>query len=150
MHNKFNILLINGPNINILSLRESKYYNNININNIIRNLKLLANKLKVNFNYFQSNAEHKIINCIQQSYSNVNFILFNPAAFTHTSIALRDTLIAVNIPFIEIHISNIYAREHFRNCSYFSDIALGTISGLGSEGYYFALQKAVKYLTSKQ
>ncbi|MCV2528397.1 MAG: type II 3-dehydroquinate dehydratase [Candidatus Lightella neohaematopini] len=149
MHNKFNILLINGPNINILSLRESKHYNNININDIIRNLRLLANKLKVNFSYFQSNAEHKIINYIQQSYNNINFILFNPAAFTHTSIALRDTLIAVNIPFIEIHISNIYSREYFRNYSYFSDIALGTISGLGSEGYYFALQKAVKYLLNK-
>ncbi len=142
----FNILLINGPNLNLLGIREPNKYGSLMLNDIILNLKNIASKLKINFSHFQSNAENELIDKIHQSYKKINFLIINPGAYTHTSIAIRDALLAVNIPFIEIHISNIYSREKFRHYSYFSDIAVGVISGLGPEGYYVALKIAFKYL----
>ncbi|UAJ65143.1 type II 3-dehydroquinate dehydratase [Candidatus Schneideria nysicola] len=147
--NKFKISIINGPNLNLLGTREIEKYGSLDLNTIQMNLDELAKKMKITLNHIQSNAEHILIEYIHQAKINmVDFILINPAAFTHTSIALRDALLAVNIPFIEIHLSNIYAREKYRHHSYFSDIAVGTICGLGYDGYLFALQAAVKQLTS--
>jgi 3-dehydroquinate dehydratase-2 len=104
--------------------------------------------LGITLSHFQSNAEHMLIDRIHQAQGNTDFILINPAAFTHTSVALRDALLAVQIPFIEIHLSNVHAREPFRHHSYLSDIAVGVICGLGSDGYTFALQAAVNRLST--
>ena len=106
-----------------------------------------AQALNVKLTHFQSNAEHELINKIHAARGNVDYILINPAAFTHTSVALRDALLGVNIPFIEIHLSNVSSREPFRHHSYLSDIATGVICGLGAEGYRFALQAAVNRLS---
>lgn len=146
MFKNFHILLLNGPNLNLLGIREKKLYGKINFKKMIDVILKKANNLNIQLTHFQSNAEHELINKIQETYKYINFILFNPAAFTHTSIALRDTLLSVKIPFYEIHISNIYTREPFRKKSYFSDIANGVISGFHIDGYYFALKSAVKYL----
>lgn len=140
------ILLLNGPNLNLLGNREIEKYGSINLYEIIENLKKLSKKLKVKLSHIQSNAEHILIENIHQAQNNVNFIIINPAAFTHTSIAIRDAILSVKIPFIEIHISNIYSREKFRHNSYFSDIAEGVICGFGAEGYFLALKMAVKKL----
>lgn len=142
------ILLLNGPNLNLLGTREIKKYGNINLCKIVEKLKKLSKKLKVKLTHIQSNAEHVIIDCIHKYENKVDFIIINPAAFTHTSIAIRDAILSVNIPFIEIHISNIYSREKFRHHSYFSDIAEGIICGFGAEGYSLALKIAVKKLLS--
>lgn len=146
MLKNFHVLLLNGPNLNILGKREINLYGKTKLNNMIHLIKKKAKKLNIKLTHFQSNAEHELINKIQKTYKNINFILFNPAAFTHTSIALRDTLLSVKIPFYEIHITNIYAREHFRKKSYFSDIAIGVISGFQIDSYFFALESANKYL----
>lgn len=143
----FRVLLINGPNLNLLGIREPEVYGYKNLSDIIVSLKKTAVSLNIILNHFQSNAEHELINCIHNSYKNVDFIIINPAALTHTSIVLRDALLAVNINFIEVHLSNIYKREKFRHHSYFSDIATGFICGFGIEGYHFALHMAYKYLT---
>jgi len=138
------ILLLNGPNLNMLSIREPEKYGSTSLQQINDKLRKIAT-FKLDF--LQSNAEYELINRIQQAYhDNTRFIIFNPAAFTHTSIALRDALLAVRIPFIEVHLSNIYQRETFRHHSYFSDIAYGVISGLGAMGYELALQAAELYL----
>lgn len=146
-NNIFKILLINGPNLNLLGMREPTIYGNNSLPTIISNLNTTATSLGINLHHFQSNAEHKLIDRIQKSYKKIDFIIINPAAFTHTSIALRDALLAVKIDFIEVHLSNIYKREDFRKQSYLSDIAIGTINGFGEEGYHFSLHMAYKYLS---
>ncbi|MBX4180853.1 type II 3-dehydroquinate dehydratase [Sodalis sp. CWE] len=148
MINKFRVLLLNGPNLNLLGLREVEKYGCISLSNLVKNLKLLANSLGIELHHFQSNAEHVLIDHIHQNRDNTDYIIINPAGFTHTSIALRDALLAVDIPFIEIHLSNVYAREKFRHHSYLSDIADGVIFGFGTDGYEFSLQKIAKYLST--
>lgn len=147
MSENFHILLLNGPNLNLLGTREPETYGHLTLNDIVQSLSADAQALNVKLTHFQSNAEHELINKIHAARGNVDYILINPAAFTHTSVALRDALLGVNIPFIEIHISNVYSREPFRHHSYLSDIATGVICGLGAEGYRFALQAAVNRLS---
>lgn len=147
MADKFHILLLNGPNLNLLGTREPDKYGHTTLADIIESLERQAQDLDVTFSHLQSNAEHVLIDRIHQARGNTDFIVINPAAFTHTSVALRDALLAVSIPFIEIHLSNVHAREPFRHHSYLSDIAVGVICGLGAESYNFALQTAVKRLS---
>jgi 3-dehydroquinate dehydratase-2 len=142
------ILCLNGPNLNLLGQREPDRYGRVTLITIEERLHRLAQELDHQLIFMQSNAEHVLIEALQTApQQNVDFILLNPAAFTHTSIALRDAVLAVAIPFIEIHISNIFARESFRAQSYFSDIAVGVITGLGAQGYTLALQAAAQWLT---
>ncbi len=136
------ILLINGPNLNLLGTREPDVYGNTTLAQIEQRLASQASALGHGFAALQSNAEAELVERIQQAGGNSDFIILNPGAFTHTSVALRDALLAVNLPFIEIHISNVHAREAFRQHSYFSDIAVGTIAGLGTQGYELALSAA--------
>jgi 3-dehydroquinate dehydratase-2 len=137
-----NILVLNGPNLNLLGTREPEKYGHDTLQNIEDRLASLASDHDIAF--FQSNVEGELINRIHQAQvDKVDFILINPAAFTHTSISLRDAMLAVNIPFIEIHLSNVYARESFRHHSYLSDIAVAVISGLGAQGYELALAAAL-------
>lgn len=147
MSENFHILLLNGPNLNLLGTREPETYGHLTLNDIVQSLSADAQALNVKLSHFQSNAEFELINKIHAAQGNVDYILINPAAFTHTSVALRDALLGVNIPFIEIHLSNVYSREPFRHHSYLSDIATGVICGLGAEGYRFALQAAVNRLS---
>jgi 3-dehydroquinate dehydratase-2 len=134
-----NILVIHGPNLNLLGIREPAVYGSVTLEEINGNLAKLAEKEGIALNYFQSNAEGELIDRIQQaSAEKIDFIIINPAAYTHTSIALRDALAATRIPFIEVHLSNIFARESFRQKSFFSDMAVGVISGLGAKGYELA------------
>jgi len=140
------ILLINGPNLNLLGTREPGVYGKTTLDQIEQQLASQAADLSHGFAAYQSNAEAELVDRIQQASGSADFIILNPGAFTHTSVALRDALLAVNIPFIEIHISNVYAREAFRQHSYFSDIAVGTIVGLGPKGYELALTAADHYL----
>lgn len=143
-----NILVLHGPNLNLLGLRQPSVYGDVRLEQLNQHILQKANELHFNVSILQSNAEHELIAAIHAAINHaIDFILINPAAFTHTSIALRDALLAVQIPFIEIHISNIYARETFRHHSYFSDIAHGVISGLGSNGYLLALQAIHHELT---
>jgi len=144
---KFNILLLNGPNLNMLGTREPDKYGSLTLAEIVNTLETEARALDVAFDHLQSNAEHVLIDRIHQAKDSIDFILINPAAFTHTSVALRDALLAVDIPFIEIHLSNVHAREPFRHHSYLSDKAVGVICGLGADGYSYALQTAVKRLS---
>ncbi|HEK1719125.1 TPA: type II 3-dehydroquinate dehydratase [Proteus mirabilis] len=147
MSENFHILLLNGPNLNLLGTREPETYGHLTLDDIVQSLSADAQALNVKLTHFQSNAEHELINKIHAARGNVDYILINPAAFTHTSVALRDALLGVNIPFIEIHLSNVYSREPFRHHSYLSDIATGVICGLGAQGYRFALQAAVNRLS---
>ncbi|CAL4322005.1 type II 3-dehydroquinate dehydratase [Buchnera aphidicola] len=149
MKKKFNILIINGPNLNLLGSREKKIYGKLSLLDLLNQLNKKAKLLNTNLIHFQSNAEHSLIQKIHDSKNSIDYIIINPAAFTHTSIALRDALLSVNIPFIEVHISNIYSREHFRCHSWFSDISKGIICGLGTDGYFWALKSAVKRLCKK-
>lgn len=144
------ILLLNGPNLNMLGKREPKHYGSLSLAEIEQNLQQLATKFGVELDCFQANSEEKLINKIHQSFALVDFIIINPAAFTHTSVALRDALLAVAIPLVEVHLSNIHQREAFRHHSYFSDIAQGVICGLGAMGYEFALQFAVDFIEKQQ
>lgn len=140
------LLLLNGPNLNLLGTREPEIYGAATLADIERRLQDRAGKAGVSLATFQSNAEAALVERIQQAgREGVDFILINPAAFTHTSVALRDALAAVAIPFVEIHLSNVFARESFRHKSYFSDIAVGIISGLGPLGYELALDFALRY-----
>jgi len=141
------ILLINGPNLNLLGTREPELYGATTLVDIETELANQAKSLGHDFEAIQSNAEAKLVDHVQAAAGNTNFILINPGALTHTSIALRDALLGVAIPFIEIHISNIHAREEFRRQSYFSDVAAGIIAGLGPQGYGLALQAADHLLT---
>jgi 3-dehydroquinate dehydratase II len=141
------ILVLNGPNLNLLGSREPGHYGQTTLAEIERALADLAQAAGHRLGFVQSNAEHELIAAIHSApRDDVRFILINPAAFTHTSVALRDALLAVAIPFIEVHLSNVHAREPFRRHSYFSDIAVGVISGLGAEGYELALRAALHRL----
>ncbi len=143
------ILLLNGPNLNMLGAREPKYYGSLSLATIEANMQAQAEKCGVNLDCFQANSEEKLINKIHESFQKVDFIIINPAAYTHTSVALRDALLAVAIPFVEVHLSNIHKREPFRHHSYFSDVAEGVICGLGAKGYDCAFQFALEYLAKK-
>ena len=143
------VLVLNGPNLNLLGTREPEKYGHDTLQNIEDRLASLASDHQIAF--FQSNVEGELINRIHQAQvDKVDFILINPAAFTHTSIALRDAMLAVNIPFIEIHLSNVYARESFRHHSYLSDIAVAVISGLGAQGYELALAAALSRIVETE
>lgn len=136
-------LLLNGPNLNLLGSREPEVYGATRLDDIEANCIDLAGELGHSLACFQSNAEHELIEQVQQAaHDGVEFIIFNPGAFTHTSIAIRDALLAVAIPFIEIHLSNTFAREDFRHKSYFSDIAESCLFGFGAYGYELALHAA--------
>ena len=143
------VLVLHGPNLSLLGLREPEHYGKTTLADID---KLLADKAKsagIALKSFQSNAEAELINQVQAlAIEPVDFLIINPAAFTHTSVALRDALAAVRIPFIEVHLSNVYSREAFRHHSYFTDIAVGVISGLGAQGYLSALDYAINHLNS--
>ena len=143
------ILLLNGPNLNMLGAREPKHYGSISLASIEEEIQILATQHNVKVECFQANSEEKLINKIHESFQQVDFILINPAAYTHTSVALRDALLAVSIPFVEIHLSNVHKRELFRHHSYFSDVAEGVICGLGAKGYEFAFLFAIDYLAKK-
>lgn len=134
------VSVLNGPNLNLLGVREPGIYGDTSLEGIQQQLQTLANQLGHQVIFFQSNAEHEIVERIHNAYkTSVDFIIINPAAFTHTSITIRDAFSATKIPFIEVHLSNIFAREPFRRHSYLSDIAEGVISGLGGYGYELAL-----------
>lgn len=141
------ILVVHGPNLNLLGSREPQHYGNTTLADIDKNLKETARQSGVSLSSVQSNAEHDLINAVQKAEQDkTDFIIINPAGFTHTSVALRDALAATGVPFIEVHLSNIYKREQFRHHSYFSDIAVGVISGLGAQGYQLALDAALSHL----
>jgi 3-dehydroquinate dehydratase-2 len=142
------ILLINGPNLNLLGTREPALYGATTLADIEAQLTDQAKTLGHQLDAVQSNAEAELVDRVQAAAGNTDFVLINPGALTHTSVALRDALLGVAIPFIEIHISNIYAREEFRRQSYFSDVAAGIIAGLGPQGYGLALQAADHLLTN--
>ena len=143
------ILLLNGPNLNLLGTREPDIYGSTTLADVEKSVAAAADQLGHSLEAYQSNAEAELVDRVQNAAGHVEFILANPGAFTHTSLALRDALLAVSIPFIEIHISNIYAREDFRKQSYYSDIAVGTIAGLGPQGYELALHAAHRYRRSR-
>ena len=149
MSSNYNILLLNGPNLNMLGVREPGHYGHLSLAEIERHLQQQAAKQQVALDCFQANSAEKLIEKIHQSFQKVDFIIINPAAYTHTSVALRDALLAVGIPFVEVHLSNIHKREPFRHHSYFSDVAESVICGCGAQGYDFALQFAVNYLSKK-
>lgn len=141
------ILVLNGPNLNLLGKREPEHYGTTTLEDILDRLGEQAGTVGAQIKSFQSNAEHELVERVQAAGNeNIDFTIINPAALTHTSVGLRDALKAVGIPFIELHLSNIHAREEFRKHSYFSDIAVGVITGLGPIGYELALTAAVRYL----
>lgn len=141
------ILVLNGPNLNLLGTREPEVYGFETLDDINQGLTIHARGLGVSVDFFQTNSEGDLIDRVHAAKrENVRFIVINPGAFTHTSIALRDALLGVAIPFIEVHLSNVFARESFRQHSYLSDVALGIVSGLGAAGYRFALEKAAAEL----
>jgi 3-dehydroquinate dehydratase-2 len=143
------LLLLNGPNLNLLGTREPGMYGAVTLEQIVARAGQLASEAGHHLSAFQSNSESELLTRIHEApTTHVAFIIFNPAAFTHTSIALRDALLGVKIPFIEVHLSNVYAREPFRHHSYFSDIAVGTITGLGAIGYELALRAAAHHLAT--
>tara|TARA_S200000501_G_scaffold36343_1_gene30029 strand:- start:998 stop:1432 length:435 start_codon:yes stop_codon:yes gene_type:complete len=138
------ILVLNGPNLNLLGLREESIYGSDSLSDVEDKLKEIANKSNCEIGFYQSNAEHELIDAIHNAYRDkTDAIIFNPAGYTHTSVALRDALLAVKIPFLEVHISDIESREEFRQQSYFTDIAEKTISGKGTKGYEMALDEAL-------
>ena len=145
---KFNLLVINGPNLNMLGKREPDKYGFQTLSEIMSELTSAADSLDVELTHFQSNSEQALIERIHDAWQAVDYIIINPAAFTHTSVALRDALLSVDIPFFEVHLSNVHAREAFRHHSYFSDVAQGVICGLGAMGYQAALNAAVNRLQS--
>lgn len=147
-----NLLLLNGPNLNLLGTREPAVYGSTTLADIERRCAELARELGPHqLACFQSNAEHAVLDRIHAApREGVAFIVINPAALTHTSVALRDALLGVGIPFVEVHLSNVFAREPFRHHSYLSDIAVGVISGLGAQGYELALRAADHYLATSR
>ena len=137
-------LLLNGPNLNLLGNRETEIYGEVSLDEVFNNLSKISTEAGHKLISFQSNAEHELVDRIHKAHEeDIDCILFNPGAFTHSSIALRDALSGTNTPFIEIHISNIYSREDFRQKSFLSEIAIGVISGLGVKGYELALKVAI-------
>ncbi|MCW8995332.1 MAG: type II 3-dehydroquinate dehydratase [Psychromonas sp.] len=146
MSQKIKVLVLNGPNLNLLGQREPEVYGKQTLADIIQELSNEAQQANIELTHLQSNREYELIEKIHESFNNIDFIIINPAAFTHTSVAIRDALLGVNIPFIEVHLSNVHARERFRHHSYLSDIAKGVICGLGAKGYSFALQSVIAQL----
>ena len=145
------ILVLHGPNLNLLGMREPEHYGKETLEGINRLLTEQAQAAGITLETFQSNSEADLVGKLHiLTGKSVDFIIINPAAFTHTSVALRDALAAVKIPFIEVHLSNVYAREPFRHHSYFSDIAVGVISGLGAQGYISALSYAINKIAPSQ
>ncbi len=141
------IRVLHGPNLNLLGTREPEVYGSDTLDDINQRLEAQAGRADVEISFLQSNAEHSLVEAIQAGLTDkVDYFVINPGAFTHTSIAIRDAFSAVDIPFIEVHLSNVYAREHFRQHSYLSDIAQGVILGLGAQGYELALQAAISQL----
>lgn len=141
------ILVIHGPNLNLLGLREPEHYGNATLNSINQTLADKAKLENIDLETFQSNSEAELVAKIQSlATKQTDFVIINPAAFTHTSVAMRDALSAVKVPFIEVHLSNVFAREAFRHHSYFTDIAVGIISGLGAQGYALALDYAIHHI----
>ena len=141
-----NILLLNGPNLNLLGSREPDRYGSVTLEGIEQRLTAAAAAAGATLATFQSNSESELVDRVHRARAEgVDFIVINPAAFTHTSVSLRDALSAVSIPFVEVHLSNIHAREAFRRKSYFSDLAAGVISGLGAKGYELALSYALEH-----
>ena len=141
-----NLLLINGPNLNLVGRREPSIYGSQTLEDIQKELLALARELDTKLEFFQSNSEGEMIDCIHKSVGSVDGILINAGAYTHTSIALRDALLGVAVPYVEVHLSNIYSREEFRHKSFLSDKALGLVCGFGSISYQLALQGIVSYL----
>ena len=141
-----NILVLHGPNLNLLGTREPEIYGATTLSDIDALLAQQAQAAGHQLTSLQSNDEGTLVSAIQEARDKTDYIIINPAAFTHTSVAMRDALAAVNIPFIEVHLSNVHAREDFRRHSYFSDLAQGVISGLGSTGYSLALTAAIESL----
>ena len=147
MSKNISILVIQGPNLNLLGTREPEVYGKTSMEDIHNKLGTISKSNAVELSTFQSNHEGELIDCVQKAKQDgVNFIIINPGAFTHTSVALRDALAGVAIPFIEVHLSNIHRREEFRKHSYLSDIAVGVICGLGAIGYELALEAAIAHL----
>lgn len=141
------ILLLNGPNLNLLGTREPGVYGTTTLADIEQRLQLIASEGGVELSTLQSNAEHELVEAVHNAGSDaVGCIVINPGAFTHTSVALRDALLGVGIAFIEVHLSNVHAREEFRQHSYLSDVALGVITGFGAQGYEFALRAAMQHV----
>ena len=138
------ILVIHGPNLNLLGVREPDVYGSTTMEEINQGLLDKANSNDIEIEAFQSNAEHEIVTKLQESINQIDYIIINPGALTHTSIAIRDCLLGIEVPFYEVHISNIFAREEFRHKSFFSDIASGVICGLGTQGYELALSHIIK------
>lgn len=146
-----NILVLHGPNLNLLGEREPSHYGHATLEQINQQLYQLGQEQGHEITCLQSNAEYVLLEKIHAArHENIDFIIINPAAFTHTSVALRDALLAVNVPFIEVHLSNVHAREPFRQHSYFSDVAVGVISGLGVQSYRLALQAAFSILSDSR
>ncbi|VAW36101.1 3-dehydroquinate dehydratase II [hydrothermal vent metagenome] len=153
--NVLDITVLNGPNLNLLGLREPEVYGSDSLQDIenlmdktLKSIRAEKNGIDISLTFFQSNREYELVDKIQALINKNNqYIIFNPAAFTHTSVAIRDALLATKIPFIEVHLSNIHAREEFRKTSWFSDIAMGTITGLGADGYQLALKHIVNNYT---
>ncbi|QLG87092.1 type II 3-dehydroquinate dehydratase [Chitinibacter bivalviorum] len=144
------ILVLHGPNLNLLGLREPQHYGNTTLDAINQNLIAQGAAQQVEVITFQSNREYELIERIHAAYQEqIAYIVINPAAFTHTSVALRDALAGVKIPFVEVHLSNVHAREAFRHHSYFSDLATGVICGLGAQGYEYALNFAINKLKAQ-
>ncbi len=144
-------MVLHGPNLNLLGTRETETYGTIQLDNINHVLKTQAQAMGYELLSYQSNAEYELVNYIQAASSQeIAFIIINPAAYTHTSVALRDSLLAVGIPFIEVHLSNIKARESFRHTSYLADIAVGSIMGFGAYSYELALNATHHYLTNRK
>ena len=145
------ILILHGPNLNLLGTREPEIYGRVTLDQINERAAQIAHEAGHEVIVKQSNAEHELVDALQEATAeDVRFVVFNPAAYTHTSVAIRDAMIASQIPFIEVHLSNVFQREEFRHHSYFSDIAQGVICGLGAQGYDFALQAAVRYLQKQE
>lgn len=141
------ILVLHGPNLNLLGLREPEHYGSATLDSINQALLNKAQQAQVTLETYQSNSEADLVTKIQSlATKKTDFVIINPAAFTHTSVAMRDALSAVKVPFIEVHLSNIYAREAFRQHSYFTDIAIGVISGLGAHGYELALDYGIQHI----
>jgi 3-dehydroquinate dehydratase-2 len=145
------ILVLHGPNLNMLGMREPEVYGTTTLKEIDEQIKLFAETAGHKLVTFQSNAEHELIDRIQSAKTkNIDFIIINPGAFTHTSVAIRDAFLSVSIPFIEIHLSNVFAREEFRKHSYLSDIAVAVVSGMGAFGYEVALQAAEQLIETAE
>jgi 3-dehydroquinate dehydratase-2 len=143
------VLLLNGPNLNLLGTREPEVYGAETLDDIVERARTVAAGLGIDISAYQSNAEHDLIDRVHRAATDgTGFIIINPGAFTHTSVALRDAFLAVDIPFIELHLSNTFAREAFRHKSYFSDIALACMFGLGAFGYELAVRAAARHLAS--